>query len=90
VNEPAVIECTECGEQGCDVCSGQGRIVIDCCPQKLIDSQTAELLTFAKLYDKGLPPVQGGALDQTKSFISACQFVWSEQARLKNEAMAGD
>jgi hypothetical protein len=56
----------------------------------LIDNQTAELLTYAKLYDKGLPPVQGGALDQTKSFISACQFVWSEQARLKNEAMAGD
>lgn len=35
---------------------------------------------MAELYEKGLPPVAGGALDQANVFVEAARFVWSEQA----------
>ena len=44
-----------------------------------------ELIQLAKLTEKGLPPVAGGSLDQSHQFLEACTFLWSEQARIKNE-----
>ena len=42
-----------------------------------------ELIALAELYEKGLPPVAGGALDQAAAFVDAVRFVWAEQARWK-------
>jgi hypothetical protein len=37
------------------------------------------------LFEKGLPPITGGVLDQSNSFIEAAQFFESEERRVKNE-----
>lgn len=42
-----------------------------------------ELANLAALYEKGLPPVVGGALDQCKGFTDGCVFLWNEQAALE-------
>ena len=44
-----------------------------------------EGIEFAALYEKGLPPVAGGALDQAQIFIDACRFIWECQALYKKE-----
>jgi len=38
------------------------------------------MIEFAKLYEKGLPPVAGGILNQTHSFIAAVNFIFAEEA----------
>jgi len=38
---------------------------------------------MAGLYEKALPPVAGGVLDQAKEFVDACEYVWAEQKMLK-------
>ena len=40
---------------------------------------------MAALFDRGLPPVAGGALDQTAAFVEAARFVWAEESRWKNK-----
>lgn len=45
-----------------------------------------ELADFAK---KGVMPSTGGALDQTKSFVNACRFLWAEESRAEQEAWKG-
>jgi len=37
-----------------------------------------EVLHLSQLYIKGLPPVQGGSLDQTQWFTQASRFIQSE------------
>jgi len=46
---------------------------------ELITPDIWELLELAELYKKGLPPVDGGVLDQAADFVTACRFVWSEE-----------
>ena len=36
------------------------------------------MIEAADLARKGLPPVAGGALDQTQVFLDACRFIWAE------------
>ena len=42
-------------------------------------------MQYADLYEKGLPPIAGGVLDQAAWFIDAASFIWSEQAVQKRE-----
>jgi len=49
-----------------------------------------DLLDYAALYRRGLPPVAGGALDQAAAFTAACRFVWAEQDRLKADLLGGE
>ncbi len=37
------------------------------------------MLPYARLYEKGLPPAAGGALDQAQAFLEACDFIWQEE-----------
>jgi len=57
------------------------------CPRRVIPPDVWDLLHYAELYRKGLPPEPGGALDQAAGFAAACRFVWAEQARLKAELL---
>jgi len=41
------------------------------------------VLDYIELFYRGLPPVQGGALDQSRWFIQAAQFVRADQSVLK-------
>jgi len=51
-----------------------------------IGAEVWELLQYADLYQKGLPPIVGGALDQSASFVAACRYIWAEQAARKADA----
>ena len=74
--------CPRCGGnngEGCDECD-HGRIEITECPLELITPDVWEAIEYAELYEKGLPPVAGGVLNQAKIFIEACRQIWAEQA----------
>jgi hypothetical protein len=45
----------------------------------VIDAMTWQLIEYAELYEKGLPPIAGGALEQTEYFRRAARFIWNEQ-----------
>jgi hypothetical protein len=51
----------------------------------MLDRKTVEFTRLADLYEKGLPPVSGGSLDQSAYFVEACAFWWAETSRLKRE-----
>ncbi|HEW78613.1 MAG TPA: hypothetical protein ENH34_01410, partial [Phycisphaerales bacterium] len=70
------MECINCSGSGCDECEKKGTIEITCCPLELVTNDVWEILEFAELYEKGLPPIAGGSLDQAKSFIYACRFIF--------------
>lgn len=38
-----------------------------------------EAIEYAELYRQGLPPVAGGALDQSKSFVVAARQIMAEE-----------
>jgi len=44
-----------------------------------------ELIEYAELYKKGLPPVAGGALDQSAGFVAAARFIFGEQDKHKKK-----
>jgi len=48
-----------------------------------VDRETFEIIEYAELYAKGLPPVTGGALDQSHGFLTACKFIFGEQNKWK-------
>jgi len=79
------MECIVCGGTGCDKCEKTGVIRIEDCPLKLITSDVWEIIEYATLYRKGLPPIHGGALDQAQNFIEVSRFVFREQAYWKNK-----
>jgi hypothetical protein len=43
------------------------------------------LIDVIDLFGKGLPPVAGGTLDQSVSFIQAAAFFESEERKVRNE-----
>lgn len=73
------MECAECGGFGCKFCNYDGDISFGDCPLNVIDNDIYEVISYANLYKKGLPPVTGGSLDQAKSFIMAAEFIYKEQ-----------
>jgi hypothetical protein len=76
------MDCPDCGGQGCGTCDG-GQIRIMDCPLTLITEDVWEMMELASLYEKGLPPVAGGALDQTASFVGAARLIQTETQRHK-------
>jgi len=73
------MDCPNCNGLGCKDCDNVGTVDIAMCPLVYIDSDIQEVLEYAELYKKGLPPVQGGSLDQSKSFVLAANFIYKEQ-----------
>lgn len=76
------MECPMCGGSGCKECN-DGRFALTCCPKRFA-AGGYEWVELADMLDHGLPPVAGGALDQSHAFIEAARFVWSEQRGWKN------
>ena len=73
------MDCPACGGAGCEHCGPTGRLQITDCPLCVVPEDAWQLLRLARLYEKGLPPVAGGALDQAAAFVEACDFVWNEE-----------
>jgi hypothetical protein len=45
----------------------------------------APAIDLFDMAEKGILPVAGGSLDQSVSFIKACQFFTNEEARVRND-----
>ncbi len=76
---PLEIVCPQCDEKGCEGCGHTGWLKITGCPQQWVGSDTIAFIRYAELFRKGLPPVSGGAMDQTQSFIVAERFFERER-----------
>ena len=86
--EPVEIDCTVChnkDSEGCHGCAGAGHFELTSCPALFVDAEIWELLGYAEMYSKGLPPVQGGTLEQSRWFSEFCRFAWNEQAYHKRK-----
>lgn len=70
--------CPGCDGSGCSDCKDTGSLDIVACPLSLIDVDTWDLLEYAALWEKGLPPIAGGALDQTIWFMRASTWIFNE------------
>lgn len=79
------MDCVVCSGNGCEECKDSGIIEITDCPLVLIPKDVWESIEFADLYEKGLPPIAGGSLDQTKSFVLAANFIFKEKAYWKKK-----
>jgi NADPH-dependent 7-cyano-7-deazaguanine reductase QueF-like protein len=83
VNYIAGVPCIQCGGKSgndkCGQCSGTGELEIKECPLKIITADIWETLELADFWEKGLPPIGGGVLDQTQNFVEAARFVFSEK-----------
>lgn len=42
-------------------------------------------MELADLFEKGLPPLSGGVLDQTDAFLQGARIAWRERERIENE-----
>jgi hypothetical protein len=82
--EPLEIECQQCGGIGCDGCT-QGFIRIEGCPQQYC-KEIVPAIGLIDLFEKGLPPITGGALDQSVWFLEAARILGNEETQAKNEA----
>jgi len=85
---PVKIRCVLCNDGGvedCPQCDGSGQMKITECPEKLITDDIWEAIEASSFWEKGIPPVAGGMLDQTHIFIMAARIIISEQQYWKNE-----
>lgn len=80
-------ECPGCDGFGCGECEG-GRFDLTECPVEYAGRDAFETAAFAGLFEKGLPPLAGGALDQMQAFLDAARFVWGEEAEWKAQLPA--
>ena len=84
---PAAGTCVVCGGNaaGCDACGGSGTFDITDCPQRWIDDWVWQMIELSEMYEKGLPPVAGGVLDQAAYFVRFAKRVMDESAQYKVE-----
>ena len=55
------------------------------CPLEVITPDIWRVIRLAGFYEKGLPPVAGGVLDQANVFIEAAELIFAEQAVYKKK-----
>jgi hypothetical protein len=85
--EPLLLRCTRCNGDGCGECE-DGYVRVTGCPYRMIPEDVADLFKYYDDTKAGLPPVHGGGLDQTQSFINACRIVRAEDAYWESRAFA--
>jgi hypothetical protein len=77
------VECPVCDGVGCSHCT-DGVFPLNGCPNAFCGKMVT-LIDVIDLFGKGLPPVAGGTLDQSVSFIQAAAFFESEERKVRNE-----
>ena len=75
-----------CNNIGCKHCNDVGTFELTECPKKAITSDIWTFIEYADLYEKGIAPESGGALDQLYSFNVYARFIWNEKAMYKAKA----
>ena len=71
--------CPICDGDGCDECNQQRRLEIPMCPLEYVTEDVWEVIRFAELFERGLPPVAGGVLDQAVTFVEAVNLIRYEK-----------
>lgn len=79
--EPIEIECPLCDGDGCDECE-EGYLKIPDCPNRFC-KELIPAVNMIELFEKGLPPIAGGVLDQSAWFIECVRTFQSEEASVK-------
>ena len=82
------IECPVCDGEGCEQCK-DGSFELDGCPNSFCSAMVNAIDMF-ELFSKGLPPISGGVLDQSVSFVHAARFFESEESKVRNERSSRD
>ena len=72
-----------CGS-GCNLCKN-GKIEITGCPLERVDWKIRQVILHSDIYEKGLPVVAGGQLDQTQWFLEAHWFIMAEKSYWKKK-----
>lgn len=80
------MQCPVCSGGGCSACEGSGRFSVTECPRKLVPHEAWEMIEAADMTRRGLPPVAGGSLDQTQTFLDACRFIWADESVYRSQA----
>jgi len=80
-------DCMSCNgsEEGCNDCRQTGKWELTQCPLEILTPDVLQTIELAELYEKGLPPVAGGVLDQANIFIESCRFIFRIEAVLKKK-----
>lgn len=76
------IECPSCSGYGCEHCK-DGQVEIGCPRQET--SGMVSLCEAIDLFHEGLPPVAGGSLDQSASFVEAARALKRQEERIEIE-----
>jgi len=79
--------CEDRHPEGCPGCGGTGQIVLTGCPLDVLGEELLDFVTEAELFEKGLPPVAGGVIDQADVFIRATARWGAERARIRAEEL---
>jgi len=87
---PIDVACPRCEEAGCDDCDGAGTFSLTSCPKKMLDWELVQVIRYAELFGKGLPPVAGGSLDQSAWFINLHSFYEYESSLAEAEQYKTD
>lgn len=53
------------------------------CPLEIIGPDVWRAIELAGLYEKGLPPVAGGSLDQAAIFVQAARAYWADRDAMR-------
>jgi hypothetical protein len=77
--------CPACGGRGCEDCGLTGTFEVTCCPLEWVDGQIFEMIEMVEFYEKGIPPVAGGLLDQMAYFVKFASFTSAETRPYKRE-----
>ncbi|HUP80694.1 MAG TPA: hypothetical protein VM260_19245, partial [Pirellula sp.] len=70
------MQCPNCEGFGCGYCV-HGTIEIKGCPNEYC-REVACVIPMIDLFEKGLPPVNGGVLDQSAWFVDAVRLLANE------------
>ena len=81
--EPIELECPACDGSGCDECN-EGRFTVIDCPNKYC-RDVAQVANLSDLFSKGIPPIAGGALDQSAWFMEAIGILERDEHTCKIE-----
>ena len=84
VDGDTIVECPACNGEGCSECDGGG-FELNGCPNKFC-REVVTAVNLVDLFHKGLPPVAGGALDQSVWFVEAAGILEHEEALIKAES----
>jgi hypothetical protein len=83
-DEPIEIECPHCDGTGCEECN-EGFFETCGCPNEYV-RELSPAIRMADLFAKGLPPIAGGTLDQSVSFLEFARLLEYEDRLVKADA----